>query len=54
MMLLFFMLLFNFRYINGEDVFATINTKRPLNVVDEKYISVVIDPMILLSGLNIR
>lgn len=52
--LCFILIFWNSINVKSEDVFATINTKKSLNMVDEKFISVVIDPMILLGELNIR
>ncbi|XP_066253298.1 calponin homology domain-containing protein DDB_G0272472-like [Euwallacea similis] len=39
--------------INTEDVFYTINTKRPLYQVSEKFLSVSIDPAVLLAEVNL-
>lgn len=44
----------NFEPIYSQDVSVTINTKRSLHIVDERFISILVDPMVLMTGLNIR
>lgn len=54
LLLLLMCIIFNWNYTCAQDVAASINTKKSLNFVDNKFISIVIDPLILMSGLNIR
>lgn len=39
---------------NAEDTYFSINGKKSLNTVSEKFISFTIDPAVLLTDLNIR
>lgn len=41
-------------YTKPEDSFYTVNTKKPLHRVSEKFLSVSIDPAVLLAGVNLR
>lgn len=38
----------------SEETVCTINGRKAINVVNEKFLSITIDPAILLTGLNIR
>lgn len=38
----------------SEETLCTINGRKAINVVNEKFLSITIDPAILLTGLNIR
>lgn len=43
-----------FHCISAQDVSVSINTKKALNIVGERFVSIVVDPLVLMSGLNIR
>lgn len=41
-------------FTKTEDSFYTVNTKKSLHRVSEKFLSVSIDPAVLLAGANLR
>lgn len=38
----------------SEEAFCTLNGKKALHKVNEKFLSISIDPAVLLTGLNLR
>ena len=40
--------------INTEELSYLLNCRKPLQFVSDKFVSFVVDPAVLMSGLNIR
>lgn len=54
LLLIFLYSFHNIRADEKSEYLYNINSKRPINFVSDKFLSISIDPAVLLAGINLR